>query len=248
MDKLQPHIRLNSNQGAKYVILPGDPKRVEVVKEFLEQAEDLAYNREYKSCSGYYKGVKVLVMSTGIGGASASIAAEELKNIGVDTLIRIGSCGAYQPNMKLGDLIIASAAVRDEGTSKAYIEDIYPALADTEVLNSLIEGAKENKFDYHCGIVRSHDALYSDEDEKADAYWAARGVLGADMETAALFVVGSLRRLKAASILNVVVESSGSFDEGIGSYASGESATKAGERKEIITALEAIYKLETYKK
>ncbi|MDT8719148.1 nucleoside phosphorylase [Clostridium sp. 19966] len=244
MEELQPHIRLNSAQSAKYAILPGDPKRVDAVKEFLKDCVDLAYNREYKSCSGFYKGVKVIVISTGIGGPSASIAVEELKNIGVDTLIRIGSCGAYQPNMKLGDLIIASAAVRDEGTSKAYIEDIYPAFADTELLLSLVESAKDNNIKYHCGVVRSHDALYADNDEEKDKYWASRGVLGADMETAAIFVAGSLRKLKTASVLNVVVESNGSFEEGISNYVKGENATKAGERKEILTALEAIVKLE----
>ena len=247
INDIQPHIRCAGHDAAKYAIMPGDPERVERVKKFLDNPVDIAYNREFKSCSGYYKGVKVMVVSTGIGGASTGIAVEELKNIGVDTLIRIGSCGALQKDIKLGDLVIGNGAVRDDGASKTYIEEIYPAVPDPDVLFSLIQSAKEMGYKYYSGPIRSHDSFYTDNEEKIDKYWGDAGVLGADMESAALFVIGSLRKLKTGSVLNVVVESNGNLDEGINSYVDGESITAQGEKREILTVLEAILKLDNLK-
>lgn len=247
MEQYEPHIRCSRDTNVKYAIVPGDPKRVDRVKEFLEEAKEIANNREYKSVVGYYKGVKVLVTSTGIGGPSTGIAVEELKNIGIDTIIRIGSCGALQDNIKLGDLIIGIAAVRDEGTSKTYIETEYPAVADIEVVQNLIESAKEQKFVYHHGVIRSHDSFYTDEEENIDKYWEGKNVLGADMESAALFVIGRLRNIKTASILNVVVESDGNLENGINEYVDGDNNSMDGEKKEILTALEGIVKLNNKK-
>ena len=241
---IQPHIRCCSKDAAKYVIMPGDPERVERVKLFLENPVDLAYNREFKSCSGFFKGVKIMVVSTGIGGASTAIAVEELKNIGVETLIRIGSCGALQKNIKLGDLIIAKGAIREDGTSAAYVDKAYPAIADPMVLLSLIESAKELNLIYHVGLIRSHDALYADNGSELEAYWRSKGVLGSDMETSALFVVGGIRNLRTASVLNVVVQNEENLEQGINSYVKGENETILGEKNEIITVLEAIVKLE----
>lgn len=246
VNDIQPHIRCCSKEAAEYAILPGDPARVDRVKTFLEDPIDIAFNREFKSCTGFYKGIKVMVISTGIGGASTGIVVEELKNIGVKTLIRIGSSGALQPKIKLGDLIIANGAVRDEGTSKAYVEESYPAVPDIDVLISLIQSAKELGFNYYCGKIRSHDSFYTDAEQKIDKYWSEKGILGADMESAALFVIGGLRNLKTASILNVVVESDGNL-AGINNYVNGESVTALGEKKEILTVLEAIVKLEKTK-
>jgi len=241
---IQPHIRCCNKDAARYAIMPGDPERVDRVKLFLENPVDLAYNREFKSCSGFFKGVKIMVVSTGIGGASTAIVVEELKNIGVETLIRIGSCGALQKNIKLGELIIAKGAIREDGTSKAYVDNAYPAVADPFVLMSLIESAKELNFIYHSGLIRSHDALYADNGSELENYWRQKGVLGSDMETAALFVVGGIRNLRTASVLNVVVESEENLEQGINSYVKGENKTTLGEKNEIIIALEAIVKLE----
>ena len=244
---LQPHIRCSREDAAKYAILPGDPERVNRVKKFLDNAVDVAYNREFKTVVGYYKGVKVMAISTGIGGPSTCIAVEELKNIGVETLIRIGSCGALQEGIKLGELIIANGAVRNDGTSETYVEKGYPAVPDTEVLLNLIKSAEELNYKYHCGRIRSHDSFYTDEEGAIDTYWGERGILGADMESSALFVIGGLRNLKTASILNVVVESNGNLDEGINGYVDGESETSKGEEREILTVLETIVKLDKKK-
>lgn len=246
-NNLQPHIKLGMENSALFAILPGDPERVLRVKKFLDNPVDLAYNREFRSCMGYYKGAKVLVVSTGIGGASTGIAVEELKNIGVKTLIRIGSCGALQKGMKLGNLVVGSGAVRDDGTSSTYIDEIYPAVPDTELLINILEACKDLNVKSYCGIIRSHDSFYTDEEEEIDNYWAERKVLGADMESAALFTIGALRGLKTASILNVVVESDGSLDEGINNYTDGESATATGEKNEILVALEAISRINNSK-
>ncbi len=237
--KLQPHIRLSEEDSAKYAILPGDPGRIDHIKTFLTDAKELAYNREIRSVSGYYKGIKVLAVSTGMGGASTGITVEELHNIGVEYMIRIGSCGALDPKMKLGDLLIVNGAVRDEGTSKAYIESIYPAIPDTEILIKVIQAASENNVSYYIGKARSHDSFYTDREEEIDNYWSGKGIMGSDMETAALFVIGSLRGVKTASILNTVVEFKGDLTKEINSYVDGETSMKQGESNEIQVALDA---------
>ncbi|PLR96512.1 nucleoside phosphorylase [Bacillus sp. T33-2] len=237
---LQPHIRIADNHGIRYALLPGDPGRVNEVARFLEHVKDIAYNREYKTIAGSYKGVEVFVTSTGIGGASAGIAIEELKNIGVDTMIRIGSCGALQPGIRLGDLVIATGAVRNDGASAAYVDKSYPAIPDADLLFHLIESPKRLNYTYHTGIVRSHDSFYTDDEEEIDRYWSSKGILGSDMETAALFVIGGLRGIKTASILNVVVEKEGNLEGGINDYLDEMNEGKLGEEREIITALEAI--------
>jgi len=242
--ELQPHIRLSISQSADYALLPGDPGRVERIAAFLENVEELAHNREFRSIRGAYKGVTVLAVSTGIGGPSAAIAIEELSRIGVKTMIRIGSCGALQKGMKVGELIIAQGAVRDEGTSCTYMDLSYPAVPDYGVMLAILECAQRLHYAHYCGIIRSHDSFYTDREEEIDNYWSQRGVLGADMETAALFVVGGLRGVKTGSILNVVTELEAPLEESINQYASGERMAALGEEKEIKLALETFALLE----
>ncbi|MDF3001885.1 MAG: udp1 [Bacillota bacterium] len=237
--ELQAHIRLGEKDKAKYALLPGDPARLNNIKNFLSDVEELAYNREMRSISGYYKGVKVLAVSTGMGGASTGIAVEELRNIGVEYMIRIGSCGALDTRMKLGDLLIVSGAVRDEGTSKAYVESIYPAIPDTQLLMRLIQAAQKSEVRHFVGIARSHDSFYIDREEEITEYWSKRGVMGSDMETAALFTIGSLRGVKTASVLNTVVEFKGDLTKEINGYVDGNTRMIQGESNEILVALEA---------
>ena len=238
-EEKQAHLRLTKKDAARYAILPGDPGRIDRIKEYLDNPVELAYNREMRSVSGCYKGIKVLAVSTGMGGVSTGITVEELHNIGVEYMIRVGSGGALDSSMRLGDLLLINGAVRDEGTSKAYIDAIYPAIPDTGLLMATVKAAEEQKFRFYLGIARSHDSFYTDREEEIDAYWAARGILGSDMETAALFTIGALRHVKCASILNTVVEYKQNLEEQVGGYADGESVMRAGEAHEIITALEA---------
>lgn len=239
MAEKQAHIRLSQEDAADYAILPGDPGRIDSIKPFLTEVRELAYNREIRSISGYYKGIKVLALSTGMGGASTGIVVEELHNIGVKYMIRIGSCGALQKGIHLGDLILINGAVRDDGASRTYIGPEYPAVPDTRLLMDTIAAAEKEGIPYHIGRGRSHDGFYTDREEEIDEYWSKRGILGADMETAALFTIGALRGIHCASILNTVVEYEDDLEENVNSYVDGESVVKLGERNEILTALNA---------
>ena len=240
----QPHIQLDESASAPCALMPGDPKRVDVIASCLENVEELTFNREYRSIIGTYKGMKVIGISTGMGGSSVAIAIEELKNIGVHTMMRIGSAGALQEGINLGDLVICEGAVRDEGTSKNYIDPIYPAVPDYRLINHCVNVAKENGYEYHTGVILSHESFYYDEDAQDSQKWSKKGVLATDFETAALYVVGRLRKVHTASILNNVVLWGESTEDSIGSYQDGADRTAEGERREILTALEAMYRLE----
>lgn len=236
---LQPHIQLDT-LNADCAVLPGDPARLDRIAKELSDVRELAYNREFRSLEGTYEGMRVVACSTGIGGSSAAIAVEELHNLGVTSMIRIGSCGALQKGIALGDLIFACGAVRDEGTSKAYADIRFPAVPDTALLFACVDYAAKQGWKSHTGIVHSHESFYIDTNAEEEAYWSKAGVLGADMETAALFTVGSLRGIRTASILNNVVVYGSDTSQSIGSYADGASLTAEGERREIITALAAL--------
>ncbi len=241
---IQPHLQLDDSLGIKYAVMPGDPARLDRIAPFLKDVRELAFNREYRSLSGTYKGVPVLAVSTGIGGCSAGIAAEELRRTGVEAMIRIGSCGAMQEGIGLGDLILVSGAVRDDGASRAYVDLRYPAVPDTELMLACLESARENGFPYHVGLAHSHESFYIDDNDAQKEYWSARGVLGADMETAALFTIGRLRGIRTASVLNNVVLYGKDTAGSIGDYADGGKRTAEGERNEILTALEAFVRME----
>ena len=240
----QPHIRLDESLNVRYAILPGDPRRAERIASHMSEVEDLGMNREYRSLVGSYRGARILAMSTGMGGVSTGIAVEELHNIGVTHAIRIGSCGALQKGIALGDLILGCGAIRDDGASKAYVHPEYPAVADYQLLGLCVEAAKALGCPYHVGIIHSHESFYHEENDAESAYWSRKGALGADMESAALFTIGRLRGMKTASILNNVVVYGEDTANAIGGYVNGESLTAIGERNEILTALEAFYRLE----
>lgn len=239
----QPHIALD-DPGIEYAILPGDPARIDRIKAHLENAEELAYNREFRSVRGRYKGVNILALSTGIGGCSAGIAVEELHNIGVRAAIRIGSCGALQSGIGLGELIVVSGAVRDDGASRAYLPEIYPAYADIGLLCCIMDAARALGIKCHEGVAHSHESFYHEENDAQSAYWSQKGVLGADMESAALLTIGRLRGMKVASILNNVVLYGADTADAIGDYAGGANLAAKGERDEIRLALEALYLLD----
>ena len=239
----QPHICLDES-AFPYAVLPGDPARIDRIAAFLEQPRELAFNREFRSLCGMYQGVPVLAVSTGIGGCSAGIAVEELRNIGVKAMIRTGSCGALQKGIGLGDLILVSGAVRDDGASMAYVPVGYPAYADVELLSCIITAARARGVRYHEGLAHSHESFYHDEAEKVSEFWSQKGVLGADMESAALFTIGRLRGVKTASILNNVVLYGTDTADAIGDYVGGEDLTSQGERDEILVALDAFVLLD----
>lgn len=198
----------------KYVILPGDPKRCKKIAEYFDDAKLVADNREYTTYTGYLNGVKVSVTSTGIGGPSASIALEELVNVGAETFIRVGTCGGIQTDVMGGDVVIATGAVRMEGTTKEYAPIEFPAVADIDIVNALRQAAENLGYKSHTGIVQCKDSFYgqhnpsrmpvSYELENKWEAWKRLGCLASEMESAALFVVASFLKVKVGSVFLTV--------------------------------------------
>ncbi len=160
MELRQYHIDCCQGDVARYVLLPGDPARILTISKLWDSFREVARHREYSTNTGVYKGVPISAVSTGIGSPSAGIAVEELARIGADTMIRVGSCGAIQPNINCGDLVMSTGAVRHKGTSKQYVCSEYPAVASYEVVLSLIETAEILECTYHVGITASTDSFY----------------------------------------------------------------------------------------
>lgn len=210
-DGYEYHVNMKKGDIGRYVILPGDPKRCEKIAAYLECAELVADEREYTTYTGYLAGEKVSVTSTGIGGPSAAIALEELVNLGADTFIRVGTCGAMQPEILGGDLIIATGAVRNEGTSREYAPIEFPAVSDLRITNALVNCAKQAEARYHAGVVQCKDSFYgqhspetkpvADELLRKWEAWKQMGCLASEMESAALFTVAAYRRVRCGSVL-----------------------------------------------
>ncbi len=236
----QPHIGVDETQVAPLVIVCGEPDRANRIANLFDEAELISENREYRVFTGKYKGRAVSVCSTGIGAPSMIIAVEELKQCGVTHVVRVGSAGAMQSGIELGELIVAEGAVRDEGGSKAYVEPSYPAYASFSLLKELDGWLSQQAMSYHFGTVRSHDSFYTDDEDAICQYWNKKGVLGADMETSALYAVGRLRGLKVAAILNNVVLYQQDVKQGVGQYVDEAQVTMAGEKQASVAALEAL--------
>ena len=211
---LQYHIGLRKGDVGKYVILPGDPKRCEKIARHFDDAKLIADSREYVTYTGYLDGVKVSVTSTGIGGPSASIALEELVRVGADTFLRVGTCGGMQTDIMGGDLVIATGAIRMEGTSKEYAPIEFPAVANLEITNALVQAAKDLNKKYHVVIVLCKDAFYGQHEPETKPVdyelvnkwnaWVRLGCKASEMESAALFVVGDYLRVRVGSSFLVV--------------------------------------------
>lgn len=213
-DGLQYHIHMKKGDVGRYVFLPGDPFRTDLIASYLEDAKLVAHNREHKTWTGYLDGVKVSVTSTGMGCPSAAICIEELIKIGADTFIRIGTAGPVAPESydENVDGIICTAAVRDEGTTIQYIPIEYPAIADRHVVEALANAAKARGLNYLEGITQSKDSFYGQHEpdsmpsgsrlhERWEA-WIKGNVLCSEMEAAALFVISSIRNVRASAIMN----------------------------------------------
>ncbi|RLG46058.1 MAG: nucleoside phosphorylase [Thermoproteota archaeon] len=199
---IQPHIMCGPGDVAKYVLLPGDPKRAEKIAKFFDDYKLVAEYRQYVTFSGSYKGIPVSVTSTGIGCPAAAIAVEELAKIGAECFIRVGTTGAIQPEIEIGDIIVATAAVRADGTTRAYVPLEYPAVASAEVVNSLLNAAEKLSIDVRSGVILTGDAFYA-EDMSTMRLWSSLGVLSVEMEAAVIFVLSQIKGLKAGAVLAV---------------------------------------------
>jgi len=245
--RIQPHIMCGVGDVARYVLLPGDPRRAEKIASFFEEAHKVSEYRGFVTYTGMVEGIGISACSTGIGCPSAAIAIEELARIGAETFIRVGTTGALQPNIDVGDIVIAAAAVRADGTSKAYVPVEYPAVADFTVVSSLLEAAYKMKKRVHRGVVLTSDAFYS-EDKEATMQFSRANVLSVEMECSILFTLAGLRGLRSGAILAV----DGNLVKGTmkGEFEPGEKTGELDERvqkaveEEIKIAIEATKILE----
>jgi uridine phosphorylase len=213
-ENLQYHLQIRPGDIGEYVILTGDPKRCSKIAAQLEQASLIADSREYVTYTGQLCGQKVSVVSTGIGGPSAAIAMEELVRCGAHTFIRVGTCGGMQLEVHGGDLIVATGAVRMEGTSKEYAPIEFPAVADFSIVSALTQAAGELDYAYHTGIVQCKDSFYGqhEPETKPVSYqlvskwkaWVQLGCKGSEMESAALFVTASYLHVRCGTVLLVM--------------------------------------------
>ena len=214
-DDAQYHIGIGPDDTAGPVLLPGDPERVPKITDAWDKAEEVGHHREYRTATGRHDGEPLTVTSTGIGSPSATIAVEEHAQLGSGTFMRVGSCGAIQPGMEVGDLVITTGAVRQEGTSDEYVREDYPAAADPEVVTALVTACEELGYDYHCGVTCSTDSFYAgqgrpgfggfegtDADALVDELQEA-GVLNFEMEASAILTVANLYGLRAGAVCTV---------------------------------------------
>ena len=241
----QYHIGVTSAEVGKYCIIPGDPGRCEKIASFLDNPYHVGMNREYNIWNGYLEGELVTVCSTGIGGPSTAIAVEELVACGAETIIRIGTCGGISLDVKSGDVVIASGAVRQDGTSLEYAPAIFPAVADASVLFAIAKAAKNLGYDNHIGVVQAKDSFYGQHSphrmptekhlcEQWEA-WKRLGVLASEMESSTLYVVGASLGIKTGSVF-LCVWNQERFAAGMD-----DSSTETHDtEKAIKTAVEAV--------
>jgi uridine phosphorylase len=198
----QPHLLVSEGDLHGVALLPGDPDRVERIADKCEDARVVSENREYTLVNATYGGTDLTICSTGIGSPSAAVAVEELAAVGVETMIRPGTTGALQRGIEIGDMVIATGAAKDEGTTKRYEAVEYPAVPDYDVLSALVDAAEEETGSVHVGPIATDDAFYAEN----EAYFTDReaaGILAVEMEAAALFTLARRKGLRAGAVCTV---------------------------------------------
>lgn len=212
--QVQFHIQCAQGDVGGYCILPGDPGRCKEIARHFDNPVHVKTNREYETWTGTLLGEKVSVVSTGIGGPSAAIAMEELANLGVHTFIRVGTCGGIELNVQSDDVVVATGAVRMEGTSREYAPIEWPAVPDYQAVNALVQSCIDLGKPWHAGVVQCKDSFYGQHSparmpvarELQDKWeaWKRLGVLASEMESAALFAVAATRRVRCGSVFHVI--------------------------------------------
>ena len=243
---MQPHIMCGVGDVGKYVLLPGDPRRVEKISEFFTENTKVADYRGFVTHTGNVDGIKVSACSTGIGCPSAAIAVEELSRIGAETFIRVGTTGSLQTNIDTGDIVIATAAVRADGTSKTYMPIEGPAVADFKVTKALLEAARKSKHKVYLGPVVTSDAFYDDIENLKR--WSKINMLAVEMECSVIFTLATVKKLEAGAIL--AVDGNPILGVGKGEFEPGDKTGELDQRvtdaikEEIRIAIQAIKTLE----
>lgn len=235
----QYHLEVSAGDVAESVLLPGDPERIEKVVDCWDDHDVVADHREYRTATGTHDGDPISVTSTGIGSPSAAIAVEELARVGADTLVRVGSCGAIQPETNVGDLIITTGAVRQEGTSEEYIRSDYPAVADHAVVAALAAAAEELGYDYHLGLTASTDSFYAGQSREGFGGFRGRdseakieelkdaNVLNFEMEASAILTLANIYGLRAGAVCTVYADRTTGEFEVTGEQRAAKTASKA---------------------
>lgn len=198
----QPHLLVESGDVHDVALIPGDPGRVDRIASLCADHEFVAANREYRVVNAIHDGVPLTICSTGIGCPSAAIAIEELHAVGVETIIRVGTTGALQRGIEIGDMIVATGAGKDEGTTKRYESETIPAVPDYRVLSALVGAAEARGEAVHVGPIVSDDAFYAETDEYVDA-WEDAGILSVEMEAAAVFSLARRKGMRSGAICTV---------------------------------------------
>jgi len=240
----QYHIKVKPGEVGKYVLLPGDPDRVLRIAKYLDNAEEVAFHREHRTWTGEYKGIKVSATSTGMGCPSTAIAVEELANVGATHLIRVGSTGALQKGMNIGDLVVSTGALRLDGTTKYYAHESFPAIPDYYLTKALIEASIANRENQDSklfiGLSATSDAFYGETPE-LQKMLIDHKVLNVEMESSAIYTISHMRGLKAGMVCAV----SGNLATGDVIYNRENTGLVKGWEDAILVALEAIYLYET---
>ncbi|MFB6069938.1 MAG: nucleoside phosphorylase [Halanaeroarchaeum sp.] len=237
-DDVQYHLEVGPGDVADSVLLPGNPERVDRITRFWEEAAERGRHREYRTVTGTHDGTPISVTSTGIGSPSAAIAVEELARVGADTFIRVGSSGAIEPDVAVGDLVITSGAVRQEGTSDDYVREDYPAVADREVVSALIAAAERLGHDYHVGLTMSADSFYAGQGRPGFGGFEAAAseglveelreanVTNVEMEASAILTLANVYGLRAGAVCSVYAN-----------RVTGEFRTEGDERAAAVASL-----------
>lgn len=238
----QYHVGVERGEISEIVLMPGDPFRVELIAEQLENPVEIAHRREYRTVNGYYKGRLITACSSGMGCPSTAIGVEELARAGATTFIRVGSTAALQPHIAVGDIVVSEGSLRNDGTTAAYVPSGYPAVPDLELTSMLATVARdlagERGFGAHLGLNATDDAFYAETPEWIDKL-SALGLLNVEMESSALFIVARLRGLRAGMVCAV----SGNLVTGDVTYGTHNERLAVGWRDSVAVALEAVHRL-----
>ncbi|MFX0122452.1 MAG: nucleoside phosphorylase [Candidatus Hodarchaeota archaeon] len=211
------HINLSKEdlEGARHMFIVGDPARTEAIAEHLKDSQELTFNREYRTFLAYIKESPVVIASMGIGGPSTAVGLEEFGKCKITTIIRVGTSGILNSQVKLGDIVSAVGAIRDEGTTKQYLPPEFPAVAHPDVILALRQAASNLDLQdrFHEGIVHSKDAFWSEEPKMIPAkkdiierwkIWKRGQALVTEMEVSTLLVLGTIRGWKTGAILAAI--------------------------------------------
>ncbi len=228
------HIRCNAEDVSRYVFVPGDPERAQRIAEHFDTPRLVNDHRGLFVYTGTLAGVEMTVATTGMGGPTTAIVLEELGHLGADTFIRVGSCGTLQPDITCGDIIVATGTYRGGGTSRDYLPLPFPAVADFNVTQALVEAASRSGTPIRLGLGIARDAFYGPRDPQLRERLTQAGVLSAEMESDTLFILASLRGWRAGALYAC----DGTATEVKPEW--GAEAFRQGEKQAITLALQAM--------